>query len=133
IISSIIFSSRGARLNTNAIAAKNIAQGFFEQMAADEFETHPAFDDRERAALALARDAAAHPPAVDDGHFEALRRHFDEDAIVELVAVIALSGFLNRFNDTMAKTLEDEPLAFARARLAASGWEPGAHAPGDRR
>lgn len=37
IISSIIFSSRGARLNTNAIAAKNIAQGFFEQMAADEF------------------------------------------------------------------------------------------------
>lgn len=79
--------------------------------------------------FALARDAAAHPPAVDDAHFEALRRHFDEDAIVELVAVVALFGFLNRFNDTMATTLEEEPLAFARARLAASGWEAGPHAP----
>lgn len=37
VISSITFTSRGARLNTNAIAAKNIAQGFFERMAADDF------------------------------------------------------------------------------------------------
>lgn len=37
VISSVIFSSRGARLNTNALAAKNIAQGWFERMAADEF------------------------------------------------------------------------------------------------
>lgn len=37
IISSVIFTSRGARLNTNAIAAKNIAQGYFERMAGDEF------------------------------------------------------------------------------------------------
>jgi alkylhydroperoxidase family enzyme len=29
-------------------------------------------------------------------HFEALRRHFDEPQIVELVAVCALFGFLNR-------------------------------------
>lgn len=37
VISSVIFSSRGARLNTNALAAKNIAQGWFERMAADDF------------------------------------------------------------------------------------------------
>jgi type II secretory pathway pseudopilin PulG len=37
VISSVIFTSRGARLNTNAIAAKNIAQGYFERMAGDEF------------------------------------------------------------------------------------------------
>ncbi len=37
VISSVIYTSRGARLNTNAIAAKNIAQGYFERMAGDEF------------------------------------------------------------------------------------------------
>lgn len=37
IISAAIFSARGSRLNTNAIAAKNIAQGWFERMAADDF------------------------------------------------------------------------------------------------
>lgn len=37
MIGSIVFSSRATRLNTNAIAAKNVAQGFFERMAIDTF------------------------------------------------------------------------------------------------
>jgi len=38
VISAFIFASRLTRLSSNAIAAKNIAQGFFEKMAIDEFK-----------------------------------------------------------------------------------------------
>ena len=48
--------------------------------------------------------------------------------IVLLVGVIALFGFLNRWNDTMATPLEDTPLEFAETHLAAHGWEAGKHA-----
>jgi len=94
------------------------------------FETSEHFDERERAALRLARDAALVPPAVTDAHFEDLRRHFDEREILELVAQIALFGFLNRWNDTLATELEASPLRFAREHLGARGWDAGKHAGG---
>jgi uncharacterized peroxidase-related enzyme len=96
--------------------------------AAFEFETSPLFSEAERAALRLARDASFVPNAVEDAHFEALRRHFGDEEIVELVAVIALFGFLNRWNDTMATALEADPLAFAESRLGDRGWTAGKHA-----
>ena len=92
-----------------------------------EFETHPGFSDAERAAMRLARDSALQPNLVEAGHFEALRRHYDEKQIVELVAVSALFGFLNRWNDTMATELEEVPRGFAEQHLAGSGWEVGKH------
>lgn len=96
--------------------------------AAFEFETSPLFDARERAALRLARDASLVPNLVDDAHFEELRRHFDEREIVELVSVIALFGYLNRWNDTMATQLEGLPGRFAAGTLASHGWSIGKHA-----
>ncbi len=92
-----------------------------------EFETHPAFSAAERAALRLARDSALTPNLVEAEHFAALRRHFDEPQIVELVAVSALFGFLNRWNDTMATELEGVPRGFAERHLAESGWQVGKH------
>ena len=98
-----------------------------------EFETYPGFSDAERDALALARDGALVPNAVTDEHFERLRRNFSDEEIVEIVAVIAMFGWLNRWNDTMATTLEEHPLHFAEQTLTErTGWEPweaGAHAP----
>lgn len=92
-----------------------------------EFESSPLFDDAERAALALARDAASVPNAVTDAQFETLREHYSEEEILELVAVIALFGFLNRWNDTLATELESSPLGFGRDHLAAAGWSAGKH------
>jgi len=92
-----------------------------------EFETRAVFSDAERAALRLARDSALVPNLVEAEHFEALRRHFDEAQIVELVAVCALFGFLNRWNDTMSTELEEVPRAFAEKHLSASGWQVGKH------
>jgi alkylhydroperoxidase family enzyme len=87
-----------------------------------QFETSTLFDDRERAALRLAAGAGVTPNAVTDAHFVELRRHFDDDEILELVAAISLYGFMNRFNDTLAVPLEDPPLKFGHEHLVASGW-----------
>ena len=78
-----------------------------------EFESSTLFTDRERAALRLAWHGALQPNQVSDSDFEALRRHFNDREIVELVAVISLFGFLNRWSDTMASELEALPKEFA--------------------
>jgi uncharacterized peroxidase-related enzyme len=96
--------------------------------AAFEFETSPLFDEAERAALRLARDAALQPNATTPEHFDALRRHFEERQIVDLVAIVSLFGWLNRWNDTMATALEEPALRFGRSHLEPAGWSAGKHA-----
>lgn len=95
--------------------------------AAFAFETDAQFDDAERAALRLARDSALIPNEVAAEHFAALRRHFSEEQIVELVAVSALFAWLNRWNDTLATELESVPRSFAEHTLAARGWSVAKH------
>jgi uncharacterized peroxidase-related enzyme len=95
--------------------------------AAFEYETSPLFDDRERAALRLAQFAALTPNASTPEHFEALREHFDEQEIVEIVSVISLFGWLNRWNDTMATKLEAAPGEFGAKVLGPNGWRVGKH------
>ena len=92
-----------------------------------EFETSELFTDAERAALRLARDASLVPSDASEEHFERLRDHFNDGEIVEIVSVISLFGWLNRWNDTMATTLEPAAAEFATENLGASGWEIGAH------
>jgi uncharacterized peroxidase-related enzyme len=104
-------------------------RGVDERKIADvwDFERSPLFDDAERAALRFARDASIVPNAVTPEHFEDLRAHWDDGQIVELLAVIGLFGFLNRWNDTMATDLEDVPRAFAGRTIGQHGWRPGKH------
>lgn len=93
-----------------------------------KYEKSPEFNDAERAALRFAQAAGQVPNAVSDAHFAELRRHFDEDEILEIVAAIAFLGFLNRWNDTLATPLEAAPRDFAERHLAAAGWTLGKHA-----
>ncbi len=85
------------------------------------------FDDRERALIAMALAAGQVPNEAGPEHFSALRQHFDERQITQIVAVIALFGFLNRWNDTMATQLEEQPVSFAQEELGAAGWQLGKH------
>jgi len=90
------------------------------------FERSDRYTEAERAALRFARDASLVPNEVTPAHFDELRRHWDDGQIVEMLAVIGLFGFLNRWNDTMATELEPEPFGYAGARYG-SHWEPGKH------
>jgi uncharacterized peroxidase-related enzyme len=92
-----------------------------------EFETSPLYSDAERAALRFARAASVVPNAVDDDHVAELRRHWDEGEIVEILAVVSLFGFLNRWNDSLATDLEEMPARAGEALLGPRGWEPGKH------
>jgi alkylhydroperoxidase family enzyme len=113
----------------NAENAAHIAGLPLEKVAAlPRFRASPLFTPAERAALELANAAGACPPAVTDAHFAELKSHYSEDAITEIVAVISLLGWLNRWNITLATVIEPEALAFAEEHLAPSGWHPGAHA-----
>ena len=95
--------------------------------ALPKFDESELFSDAEKAALALAFAAGATPNRSTKAHFDELEKYYNDKQIVELVAVISIFGFLNRFNDTMATALEDPPHAFAENVLAPGGWDVGKH------
>jgi hypothetical protein len=43
-------------------------------------------------------------------------------------AVCSFFGYLNRWNDTMATTLEDDPRHFGEPVIASNGWNGDRHA-----
>jgi uncharacterized peroxidase-related enzyme len=92
-----------------------------------DYETSALYSPAERAVVALALAAGQVPNSTTRDHFNALRAHFTEGGIVEIVAVISLFGWLNRWNDTLASDLERAPLEFAGVHLGPSGWSPGKH------
>lgn len=92
-----------------------------------EYQTSPLFTPAERAALDVAVAAGCTPNAVTDEMFVELRKHWSEGQIVEIVATISMFGFLNRFNDTMATPLEQEPTEVGERMLVERGWVPGKH------
>ncbi|WP_419913201.1 carboxymuconolactone decarboxylase family protein [Hoeflea sp.] len=77
-----------------------------------EFETSPVFSDAERAALRVAVTGGQCPAYATEEDMAELRRHFSEEQIVEIGAVIALFGFNNRWNAFMATDLEPEVTEF---------------------
>jgi hypothetical protein len=83
------------------------------------------FNAAERAALDLAVAGASVPNAVTDEMFSTLRAYWSEEQIVEIVGVIAMFGFLNRWNDTLATPLEEEPITVGQKYLAPHGWSAG--------
>ena len=93
-----------------------------------EFRTSPLFNEAERVALDFAIAAASVPNGVTDDTYAAMRRHWSENQIVEILAVIATFGFLNRWNDTLGTPLEEEPRAVGERYLAPHGWRAGKHA-----
>jgi len=112
----------------NAVEVGGLDTAKVEALA--HFRTSALFDAAERAALELAEAAGSAPPRVTDAHFDALKQHYSEDAIVEIVSVLALLGWLNRWCMTFATEIEDRALRFGEEHLAQSGWSPGVHAKG---
>jgi len=93
-----------------------------------DFRTSPLYSEAERVALDFAIAAAAQPNGVTEEMFAEMRRHWSETQIVEIAAVVAVFGFLNRWNDTMGTPLEEEPIEVGNKYLAARGWRVGKHA-----
>ncbi len=92
-----------------------------------DYRTHPAFSEAERAALDLALAASTIPNAVDPELEQRLHAHWDDGEIVELLGVVALFGYLNRWNDSMATSMEEGARQSGSDWLTQYGWTPGKH------
>jgi alkylhydroperoxidase family enzyme len=92
-----------------------------------EFRTHSAFSEAERAALEFAWVSSMVPNAVDDTIAENLRKYWDEGEIVEILGVVALFGYLNRWNDSMSTEIEDGAVESGDKFQKDKGWFTGKH------
>ena len=96
-----------------------------------DFENSALFSPAERAAISLALKAGMVPNEASEADFDQLKKHYNDEQIVEIVASIALFGYLNRWNDTMATALEPLAVEVAERAIGAVGWEAGKHRSGD--
>ena len=67
-------------------------------LALESYATSPLYDETERVALEYADAITLSERDVDDELFERVRRFFDDDAVVELTAVIAWESSSSKFN-----------------------------------
>ncbi len=65
-----------------------------------DFENGP-FDEKEKAALAYAKQLTLDAHGIDDALFARLRQHYDEGEIVEISAMAGMFNYFNRVNDAL--------------------------------
>ncbi|PHQ30694.1 carboxymuconolactone decarboxylase family protein [Leeuwenhoekiella nanhaiensis] len=92
-----------------------------------EYRSHPAFSEAERAALDFSLAASRVPNAVDEKIKTELYKYWNEGEIVEMLGVISLFGYLNRWNDSMGTTLEEPAIESGTTYLGKHGFEVGKH------
>lgn len=81
------------------------------QLAAlTEFETSPLFDERQKAALAYAEAITRTDVGVDDALMARVKARFDDNAVIELTALIAFQNMSSKFNSA----LDVAPQGFCR-------------------
>jgi uncharacterized peroxidase-related enzyme len=92
-----------------------------------DYRTHEAFSEAERAALDFSLQASQVPNSVDAAIKQRLYTYWDEGEIVEMLGVISLFGYLNRWNDSMGTTIETGAVQSGKQHLGKHGWEEGKH------
>ncbi len=85
------------------------------------------YSDAEKAALEFALAASCVPNAVTQEISDDLHKHWDDGQIVEILGVVSLFGYLNRWNDSMGTKLEEGARAAGKSDLAGEGWDGGKH------
>lgn len=104
---------RGARCGYSTVhvvhAAQHAGVGWAKLAALPGYADSGHFDARERAALRIASAGATLPVADADPAFDQARRYFSENELIEIVSIVALFGWFNRWNSLMRSTLEPVP------------------------
>ena len=92
-----------------------------------DFENSRLFSEAEKVALRFTIAASSVPVSTSQKLEELLQHHWDEKDILEIVSVIALFGYLNRWNDVMGTSLEKDAKDSAESLLQ-NHWDIGKHA-----
>lgn len=91
-------------------SATGMKRGISEMQLASlpDFESSPLFDIRQKAAQAYAEAMTRSDVEVGDVLMARIRGHFDDDAVIELTALIAFQNMSSKFNAALGV----EPLGF---------------------
>jgi AhpD family alkylhydroperoxidase len=87
-------------LNSATLLKRGVSQD--KVIALQTWRTSNLFDELERAALDYAEAMTLSDQRVTDEQLTALRRHFDDDGIVELTALVAFQNMSSKFNSALA-------------------------------
>mgnify|MGYP001258897471 FL=1 len=90
-----------------------------------EFRESDDFSEKEKIALEFSIAASSIPNGVDEDLSRKLRKYWDDGEIVEMLGVISLFGFLNRWNDSMGTRIEEA--ADKSGKKYIKGWNPKKH------
>ena len=93
-------------------AATGLKRGVSEEQfaALDQFETSLLFDERQKAALAYAEAMTRTDAGVDEPLMARVKKHFNDNAVIELTAIIAFQNMSSKFN----AALDVAPQGFCR-------------------
>ena len=92
-----------------------------------DFENSSLFSEAEKVALRFTIAASSVPVNTSQELEQLLQHHWDETDILEIMSVIALFGYLNRWNDVMGTSLEKDAKDSAESLLQ-NHWDIGKHA-----
>lgn len=92
-----------------------------------EYQTSPLYTAAERAALDFAFATGQVPNGVTAEIMDQVKKYWSEEQIVEMLAAVSLYGFLNRWNDSMATSLEIPAEDLGNRILQRGGWTGGKH------
>ena len=92
-----------------------------------DFENSSLFSEAEKVALRFTIAASSVPVSTSQELEELLQHHWNETDILEIMSVIALFGYLNRWNDVMGTSLEKDAKDSAESLLL-NQWDIGKHA-----
>jgi AhpD family alkylhydroperoxidase len=105
-------------LNSATLLARGVSPD--KVQALDRWRESPLFDERERVALEYAEAATYPDRGVDDALIARLKRHFDDDAVVELTGLIAFQNLSSKFNSALGVA----PQGFCRLPALAAPGSP---------
>ena len=92
-----------------------------------EYKSNAAFSESDRAMFDLAIAASQVPNGISEEIKARAKKFFSDGEIVEILGVVALFGYLNRWNDSMGTELENPAVKSAEKILKERGWEVGKH------
>jgi len=91
------------------------------------FEQSESFSQADRAALRFALAAAKAPNEVTPQHHHEMRNHYSDADIADILSIVCVAGWLNRWNDSLATVTDQESVDWATENLGSLGWSAGKH------
>lgn len=94
--------------NTALGEAAGISHDQVIAMSSDDYLTSDLFDERERAAIEWAEHMTKNTAASRDDVYDRVRAQFSDAEVVELTLICAMFNMINRFNDSLKLTIENQ-------------------------